>query len=129
MGEIKIATETTKMAMPEVRIGYFPDVGVTHFLSKLPNGIGLYIALTASFIKGEDVVKMGFATNYVKRENIPKLEQSLREKITGETTLEDVKNIIKPFETPVTEGPYTNFEEIKYYFDNQESIWTIHEKL
>ena len=57
--------------MPEAKIGFFCDVGVTHFLSKMPNGVGLYCGITSSFIKGEDAVKMGFATNYVKRENLP----------------------------------------------------------
>ena len=41
--------------MPECKIGFFCDVGVSYFLSKLKNGVGLYCGTTSTFIKGEDV--------------------------------------------------------------------------
>ena len=44
---VKIATEKTLLGMPEAKIGFFCDVGVTHFLSRLKNGIGNYISLTS----------------------------------------------------------------------------------
>ena len=42
-----IATESSLFAMPEVSIGFFPDVGASYFLSRIPNRLGLYLALTA----------------------------------------------------------------------------------
>ena len=42
-----IATEQSLFAMPEVTIGFFPDVGASHFLTKAPNNLGKYVALTA----------------------------------------------------------------------------------
>ena len=42
-----IATENSLFAMPEVSIGFFPDVGASHFLTRASNNLGLYIALTA----------------------------------------------------------------------------------
>jgi len=51
--------------MPEAKIGYFVDVGMSYHFSRLKNGLGLYLGLTSTFIKGEDVVKAGFAHYYV----------------------------------------------------------------
>lgn len=69
--KIKIATEKTLMGMPEAKIGFFCDVGVSYVLSRLQNGIGEYICLTSQFIKGEDIVKAKLADHFVKSENIP----------------------------------------------------------
>jgi enoyl-CoA hydratase/carnithine racemase len=43
---LRIVGERTRIAMPEVAIGFFPDVGASYFLSRLPGAIGVYLALT-----------------------------------------------------------------------------------
>jgi hypothetical protein len=43
--------------------------------------------------------------------------------------LEEAQKIIQGFEEKMTEDPYSNFKEIKYYFDEQKSIWDIYKKL
>src|SRR5579872_4390921 len=43
---LRIVGERTRMAMPEVAIGFFPDVGGSYFLSRLPGKLGAYLALT-----------------------------------------------------------------------------------
>jgi enoyl-CoA hydratase/carnithine racemase len=48
----RIATERTKMAMPETKIGYAPDVGASYFLSRLDGEIGTYLALTGDVLVG-----------------------------------------------------------------------------
>ena len=48
----RIATESTMLAMPEAKIGFFTDVGVSYQLSRLRNNIGMYIALTSGRLKG-----------------------------------------------------------------------------
>ena len=55
--EIIIATEKTLFGMPEAKIGFFVDSGAVYSLNKLKNGLGLYLALTSHFLKGEDVIK------------------------------------------------------------------------
>ncbi|MGI9124513.1 MAG: 3-hydroxyisobutyryl-CoA hydrolase, partial [Mycobacterium sp.] len=47
-GNVRVATETCKIAMPEVGIGFIPDVGGTYLLSRAPGGLGLHAALTLS---------------------------------------------------------------------------------
>lgn len=51
----RVATENTVWAMPEGKIGYFPDVGASYFLSKLDGEIGTYLALTADTLKARNV--------------------------------------------------------------------------
>ena len=48
----RIATEKTMFAMPETKIGYSPDVGATHFLSRMDGQLGTYLGLTGSTIAG-----------------------------------------------------------------------------
>ena len=52
----KIATERTKFAMPEIGVGLFPDVGFTSVIKDLPEGLGLYIMLTASQLNASDML-------------------------------------------------------------------------
>ena len=60
-GSCRVVTERTVMAMPEIGIGLFPDVGGTYFLNRLPAGIGLFLGLTSARINGYDAVAVGLA--------------------------------------------------------------------
>lgn len=51
-GKYRVATEKTIFAMPETAIGLFPDVGGSHFLSRLKGKLGLYLGLTGHRLKG-----------------------------------------------------------------------------
>lgn len=64
-GSVRVVTDTTKMAMPEVGIGFIPDVGGTYLLSRAPGGSGLHAALTGAPFTGADAIAMGFADHYV----------------------------------------------------------------
>jgi enoyl-CoA hydratase len=64
-GSVRVVTETCKIAMPEVGIGFIPDVGGTYLLSRAPGGMGLHAALTGAPFSGADAIAMGFADHYV----------------------------------------------------------------
>jgi len=64
----RIVTERTIMAMPEIAIGLFPDVGGTYFLNRLPAGAGLFLALTGARISGYDALALGMADGMVRSE-------------------------------------------------------------
>jgi len=51
----RVATENTVFAMPETKIGYFPDVGSNHFLARLDGQLGPYFALTGTTLKGRAI--------------------------------------------------------------------------
>ena len=63
-GSVRVVTDTTKMAMPEVGIGFIPDVGGTYLLSRAPGLLGLHAALTGAPFSGADAIAMGFADHY-----------------------------------------------------------------
>ena len=54
-------TERTKVAMPETKIGFFPDVAATYLLSRAPGELGTHLALTGATVTGADAVHLGLA--------------------------------------------------------------------
>ncbi|MGZ8802504.1 MAG: enoyl-CoA hydratase/isomerase family protein [Mycobacterium sp.] len=64
-GSVRVVTETTKMAMPEVGIGFIPDVGGTYVLARTPGLLGIHAALTGAPFTGADAIVMGFADHFV----------------------------------------------------------------
>lgn len=57
----RVVTDTTRFAMPEITIGLFPDVGGTWMLSRLPDGIGVFLALTGAQLGAQDCQQLGLA--------------------------------------------------------------------
>jgi enoyl-CoA hydratase len=76
-GTYQIGTEKLLFAMPEVGIGFFPDVGGTYFLPRIPHQIGLYLALTGERIGIADALWCGIVTHHVPAHNLPKLADDL----------------------------------------------------
>ncbi len=61
----RVATENTRLAMPETGIGLFPDVGGGWYLSRLEGRVGQYLALNGARIDGADCHALGLATHYL----------------------------------------------------------------
>lgn len=72
-GSHRIATERSRIAMPEVGIGFIPDVGGTHILAHAPGAGGLHAALTAMQMGAADAIANGFADAYVPTSRIEEL--------------------------------------------------------
>jgi len=68
-GSHRVLTENAQFAMPEVGIGFFPDVGAGHLLPKLGGGFGMYLALTGNRIRYGDALGSGLATHAIKAED------------------------------------------------------------
>lgn len=76
-GSVRVVTDTTKMAMPEVGIGLIPDVGGTLILSRAPGLLGLYAALTGATFDGADAIAMGFADHFVPHDALDDFKQTV----------------------------------------------------
>lgn len=76
-GDFRIAGERTLFAMPETAIGLFPDVGGGYVLPRLPDGLGLYYALSGARARAADCVAAGIATHYVPGAALPALKSDL----------------------------------------------------
>jgi enoyl-CoA hydratase len=76
-GSHRVASEKLMFAMPEVGIGFFPDVGASWFLPRLPDHAGRYLALTGARIGQADALALGLITDAVMSERMPEIEEAL----------------------------------------------------
>ncbi|WP_346914021.1 enoyl-CoA hydratase/isomerase family protein [uncultured Roseibium sp.] len=78
-GSHRVGTENTMFAMPETGIGFFPDVGGTWFLPRMPKETGTYCALSAGRLKQADALETGVLTHATSREKLPALMEALEQ--------------------------------------------------
>lgn len=64
----RIVTETTRIAMPEITIGLYPDIGASWFLNRMPPGVGVYLGLTGAQLNARDALDLGLADRYIPRD-------------------------------------------------------------
>ncbi len=76
-GSHRVVTEKTKLAMPEVGLGFFPDVGGTLLLSRSPGEIGTYFGLTGQTMNGPDAIYARFADAVVPSGKLAALREAL----------------------------------------------------
>jgi enoyl-CoA hydratase len=76
-GTTRVTTERGVFAMPETAIGFFPDIGASYFLPRLPGRIGLFLGLTGTRMEGRAAVQAGLATHFVPSAALPALSQAL----------------------------------------------------
>ncbi len=100
----RVVTERTKLAMPEVGLGFFPDVGGTWLLSHAPGEIGTYFGLTGQTMNGPDAIYARFADAMVPSNKLAALREALVDVRAGVSSAE-VKNAIDGFATGETSGP------------------------
>ncbi|XP_050504097.1 3-hydroxyisobutyryl-CoA hydrolase, mitochondrial-like [Diabrotica virgifera virgifera] len=93
-GRYRVATERSIFAMPETQIGFFPDVGGSHFLPRLSGKLGWYLGLTGKRLKGSDILKAGIATHICDSKDLPQLEEALLNKCR---TDKDIQNTLNKF--------------------------------
>ncbi|MBM7774333.1 enoyl-CoA hydratase [Actinokineospora baliensis] len=76
-GSHRIVTERSRVAMPEVGIGFAPDVGGTYLLSRAPGQLGTHMALTGTAVSGADAIHCGLADHFVPSSRFPDLLDAL----------------------------------------------------
>src|SRR5215467_15360428 len=103
-GRHRVVTERTRLAMPEVGLGFFPDVGGTWLLSRAPGEIGTYFGLTGQTMNGPDAIHARFADAVVPSCRLAGLRDVLTRLRPGAPPGE-VKALIDGFATGETSGP------------------------
>jgi enoyl-CoA hydratase len=86
-GSHRVAGDRFAFAMPEVGIGFFPDVGGTWVLPRLPGEIGTWVALTGDRLKTADAVAAGIATHHVRSDRFSDLADALCGNVSVDATL------------------------------------------
>lgn len=64
-GDYRVVMPSSRLAMPEIKIGLYPDVGASYFLNQLPEHYARFLALTAYQVNATDACELGLATHYV----------------------------------------------------------------
>ncbi len=124
----RIITEKTKWAMPEMNIGFFPDVGANYFLNQMPGRIGLYLALTAKIIMKGDIISTNMADYYLESSRWIEVEEFIK---AHTWTSENVENeLVKCLESICIRSdqlPHDlNVEKINHYFQYETIEQIIH---
>lgn len=96
-GSHRVGTEKTMFAMPETGIGFFPDVGGTYFLPRMPKKTGVYCALSAGRLKQGDALAAGVLTHAIKEADLSAIEEAL-------AGSDDADAALKPFLTSAEAG-------------------------
>jgi enoyl-CoA hydratase len=100
----RVVTDRTRIAMPEVGVGFFPDVGGTWLLSRAPGELGTYFGLTGTAMTGADAVYAGVADVVVESNQLPALREALTQAPRGASDAA-VRAIIDRFATPNVVAP------------------------
>src|SRR6266702_828252 len=95
-GAHRVVTEKPNLAMPEVGLGFFPDVGGTWLLSHSPGEIGTYFGLPGQTMNGPDAIHARFADAVVPSGKLPALREALTKARPG-TNSAEIKTLIDGF--------------------------------
>jgi enoyl-CoA hydratase/carnithine racemase len=120
----RVVTDRTKLAMPEVGLGFFPDVGGTYLLSHSPGEIGTFFGLTGQTMNGPDAIFAKFADAVVPAVKLPELREALT-KIGRGASSADVTKLISGFATGESAGPIAAKQatiDALFAFDRMEDI-------
>ncbi len=92
----RVVTERSLVAMPEVSIGYFPDVGASYLLARAPGYVGTHLALTGARIGAADAIYCGLADLHVAAENLAGLPSALADCRTAQDARARLHQIAAP---------------------------------
>lgn len=92
--DLRVVTERSRLAMPEVGIGYFPDVGGSYFLSRIPGELGIYLGVSGVQIRAADALYCGLADWCLDSAKLAELDQRLDQLQWRETPLKDLQGLL-----------------------------------
>lgn len=120
----RVVTERTLMAMPEIAIGLYPDVGATYFLNRIPDGLGMFLGLTGARFDGADAVVLGLADFMIRAERKNEVIAGLR-KLSWSTDASENRHILREYLArfaipvdPAATSVYTRRRELKQLTDH-----------
>ncbi|WP_312936106.1 enoyl-CoA hydratase/isomerase family protein [Pseudomonas sp.] len=92
--DLRVVTERSRLAMPEVGIGYFPDVGASYFLSRVPGELGVYLGVTGKQIQAADALYCGLANWYLPSAALGDFDAGLDRLQFGPYPLKDLQSLL-----------------------------------
>ncbi|MNJ42554.1 2,3-dehydroadipyl-CoA hydratase [compost metagenome] len=101
--ELRVVTERSRLAMPEVGIGYFPDVGGSYFLSRVPGELGTYLGVSGVQVQAADALYCGLADWYLDSSKLAQLDERLDTLSFSEHPLKDLQGVLSKLGTQALE--------------------------
>ncbi|MGY2329419.1 enoyl-CoA hydratase/isomerase family protein [Pseudomonas sp. SDT2931_S440] len=92
--DLRVVTDRSRLAMPEVAIGYFPDVGGSYFLPRIPGELGIYLGVTGVQIRAADALYCGLADWYLDSTRLADLDQRLDRLEWHDSPLKDLQGLL-----------------------------------
>jgi enoyl-CoA hydratase/carnithine racemase len=92
--DLRVVTERSRLGMPEVAIGYFPDVGGSYFLSRVPGELGIYLGVTGVQIQAADALYCGLANWFLDSARLDDLDGQLDGLKWSLTPLKDLQGAL-----------------------------------
>ncbi|WP_426141801.1 enoyl-CoA hydratase/isomerase family protein [Pseudomonas sp. DWP3-1-2] len=92
--DLRVVTERSRLGMPEVAIGYFPDVGSSYFLPRVPGRAGTYLGVTGVQIAAADALYCGLANWYMHSDALASLDQQLDTMPWRSNALKDLQGVL-----------------------------------
>jgi len=121
--DYRIVSEKTKWAMPEMSLGFFPDVGAGYFLNKAPGYYGRYLALSGETINGNDAIFINAADYLIPSERVNDVLNIIKEtKWNSDTTSDNIKDklaaiLISEADDSLVENKISHYEaEVNKHF-------------
>jgi len=103
--ELRVVTERSRLAMPETAIGYFPDVGGSYFLSRIPGELGTYLGVTGVQIQAADALYCNLADWYLESDQLAVLDERLDQLTWSEYPLKDLQGALALLGTQTLDNP------------------------
>jgi enoyl-CoA hydratase len=133
--DLVIASQATRMAMPETLIGFFPDVGASRWLfNKTPPGYPEYLGLLGPELVGAACLRTGLATHLVDRERLPGLLERLEDESGGlprerEAALDWIQDLAGSYSSCAPEANPQKDEWVRSTFEGLDSVPELRERL
>ncbi len=120
---LRIVTERSKIAMPETRIGFLPDVGATRFLSVMPAELELYVGLTGATLSGADALRLQLADQCVPADWLASSEERLQRMSHEGDLMSALRAVVEPPCNIVPHAALTPFTQlILRHFDRRAGV-------
>jgi enoyl-CoA hydratase/carnithine racemase len=120
---LRIVTERSRIAMPETRIGFLPDVGATRFLSVMPAEVELYVGLTGAALSGADALRLQLADLCVPADWLASFEERLQRMSHDGELISALRGVFEPPCNIVPHAALQPFTQlILRHFDRRSSV-------
>ena len=128
--DLRVVTEKSRLAMPEVGIGYFPDVGGSYFLPRIPGELGIYLGVSGVQIRAADALYCGLADWYLESARLATLDEHLDQLQWHDTPLKDLQGLLAKFAVQqLPDAPLATLRPAIDHFFAQPDVPSIVEQL